>query len=1113
MSRLDYILKTFTHYFRQNLLVALGVIVSTTVLTGSLIIGDSVRHSLEQSTFSRLGNTTHLVSVTDRYFRQEMANEMETAKTALKVTPILQLEGMAVAGGGEFRVNKVQINGIRNDFSKMAGTGLFDSLQNNEIAISTNLAERLQIKEGDNLLVRIKKASLIPMNAPFVSAEETSVSLQTTVKKVVSAEELGRFNLKNSQTAPFNIFLSIERLNQLMEFSGKANQLLISTELKNDGIVDVVKNCLTPADAGLQIENIEKSGETQISTERVFLDEKIAEVLQKLPGATPILTYFVNEIEGKDAGKERGKEAAVGSRQSSTINLNQSPLISTNLHQSHSIPYSFVSTINDNSLTGDEIVLNRWAADDLQVKPGDSLRLKYFEIGPLRQLIIKEADFVLKEIIAMDNPLSDPTLVPHLPGLSDAGHCREWEAGVPINLDAIRDKDEKYWNDFKGTPKAYISKQKADEIWGNRFGSNTAVRFSAGAFNNDLFLKTFKSEINPGDLGMTVSPVREQGLYAARNGTDFSGLFIGLSFFLLVAGIILTSLLFRLNLENRAQQIKLFNALGFGEKQVRSFYLAEGFAVALTGGLIGLVVSVLYTSLVFRILNTLWFEIVRTDVLLIKIFPATLFTGLIISLVVSMLAVFVSVRRFQNQFSGNLKKIKTVKQKWGWVKPMIYLLPIVAVLIVIYQVVISGQMNPGLFFLSGILLLTGILLILRETLFSIEKSASAEFGKKRLILLNLVRNKARSMTVITLFAIGTFLVVSTGSNKLDLSAGAQKKTSGTGGFLFFAESSVPVLFDINDKDKRADDGIVEDFSAVQLMKVEGDDASCLNLNRISQPAILGVEPAALAGRFSFAVKTKDTGETDPWLALNQTSDDGTIPAIADQTVIQWGLEMKVGDILLYQNEKGDTLRLKLIAGTTPSIFQGFVMISAQNFLQNYPTHSGTSVFLVEGKLENQQQIGDELNSVFRDYGWEMSTTVSRLVEFYSITNTYLSIFMALGALGLILGTIGLAVILARSLLERKREIAVMQATGFDTKPIFKIIAFEYFILLVAGVLTGLVAAITAVLPAFLSPGSDASGSTVALVVALILVNGFIWIAVLTKAMLQNKNIVGDLRVE
>ena len=60
----------------------------------------------------------------------------------------------------------------------------------------------------------------------------------------------------------------------------------------------------------------------------------------------------------------------------------------------------------------------------------------------------------------MNSELADPTRVPHLPGLSDAGHCREWEAGVPIDLDAIREKDEKYWDDYKGTPKAYISTEQ-----------------------------------------------------------------------------------------------------------------------------------------------------------------------------------------------------------------------------------------------------------------------------------------------------------------------------------------------------------------------------------------------------------------------------------------------------------------------------------------------------------------------------------------------------------------------------------------------------------------------------------------------------------------------------
>ena len=162
-----------------------------------------------------------------------MAAEMEADNPQIKAAPVLLLEGVAVADGGQRRANKVQIVGVDKSFEMISNTPVFSELQNNEIAISQNLAEKLEIKEGDNLLVRIKKASLIPMNAPFISAEETSVSLRATVKKVVKRDEMGRFSLKNSQTAPYNIFLSIERLNQLMEFKGKANQILISTRFRN----------------------------------------------------------------------------------------------------------------------------------------------------------------------------------------------------------------------------------------------------------------------------------------------------------------------------------------------------------------------------------------------------------------------------------------------------------------------------------------------------------------------------------------------------------------------------------------------------------------------------------------------------------------------------------------------------------------------------------------------------------------------------------------------------------------------------------------------------------------------------------------------------------------
>ncbi|SHF69231.1 MacB-like core domain-containing protein [Mariniphaga anaerophila] len=1087
MTKFGYIFKSFCYFLKANLLVAFGVAISAMVLTGSLIIGDSVRYSLEQSAFYRLGETTHLVAVTERYFRQEMASEIEADNPDIEAAPVLLLEGVAVAGGGQQRANRVQVVGVDESFEKIARSEVFSTLQDNEIIISKNLAERLDVVAGDNILVRIKKASLIPLNAPFVSGDEISVSLRAVIKKVVEREEMGRFSLRNSQTAPYNIFLSIERLNRLMEFEGKANHLLVATHLGTNAVLKSVKNCLTPADAGLKIRTIEATGELEISTERVFMEPKVAETLGKLPAAKPLITYFVNGIVRADS--------VAGTPQ---------------------IPYSFVSSLGDKQLADNEIILTKWAADDLGVSPGDSIKLKYFEIGPLRKLINCEAGFILKEIVPMNEIWADSTRMPWLPGLSDAGHCREWDAGVPIDLDAIRDKDEKYWNEWRGAPKAYVSLNRALEIWKNRFGSYTAVRYPAATFDMENFRQVFSENVLPSDLGMTVEPIREQGVSAARNGTDFSGLFLGLSFFILVSAIILTVLLFRLNLETRSAEVGVLAALGFKERQVRSIFLLEGLVVALAGGLLGLVFSVLYTSAVFRILNTLWFDIVRTDVLLIKIFPTTLVAGLIISLVVSLGAIYVSIVRYQRRKTAELQKRTESGLKKGWSRALdvaMWISLVVPLVLVLLQLLHPGALDAMLFFLSGGLLLLGFLLGFRKILLKLDRRKTDEIRLSTLSVLNLARNKGRSLTVVILFALGTFLVISTGSNKLDLFANAQDKSSGTGGFLYFAETTMPVLYNLNDREKRAEEGIYEDFTAVQFRKVQGDDASCLNLNRIAQPAILGVDPQKLEGRFSFAALMDGFNSADPWLDLNAPLDDGAIPAIADQTVIQWGLGKKVGDELLYQNEQGDTLRLKLIAGTTPSVFQGYVIISNKHFLENYPTNSGSYIFLIDGSQEKESQIGEELQSVFRDYGWQMEPTAKRLVEFFSVTNTYLSIFLALGALGMILGTIGLAIILARTILERRREIALMQAVGFNTGQLFRLLATEYLMLLVAGVLSGFVTAVVATLPSFVSSNTDASLGTVAIIVALILANGVAWIAGLSWLSLRKKKLALGVREE
>lgn len=1083
MNYFTLIRKTFRYYLGRNLLVALGVSISTAVLVGGLVIGDSVRYSLEQSTYFRLGNITHAVSVSDRYFRTQLAKELSQT-TGYAMTPALMLEGMAIADGGQFRVNQLNIIGIEESFLSIAGgeKGNF-SPEGNVVAISKNAAHRLNVGEGDDILVRVEKASLIPKNAPFVSDTETSMTIRVTIGAVLSKEEMGHFNLKNAQTAPYNLFISLERLNRLMEFEERANRILIAApDARIEDLMAALGEKLDPADGGLSLRVVEATGETEMITERVFLENGVTSAFLQLPDARPIITYFVNGL--KSASSET--------------------------------PYSFVAAMPGLDLAPNEIILNEWTASDMEVDKGDTITMTYFEIGPLRQLEERSVDLLVKGIVPIRGFWADGDLMPHLPGLSDAGHCREWEAGVPIVLEKIRQKDEDYWDEYKGIPKAFVSAELGSRLWSNRFGDYTAVRFPEGTLTEEEFKATFKDFITPLHLGFGVQAVREEGLAAARGGVDFSELFLGLSFFLLLAAIVLIHLLFKLNLESRGQQIGTLLQLGFRTPRIVAIIFSEGFLVAISGVVTGIALAVVYTRIVFSFLNGLWWDIVRTDVLFIHISFTTLVIGGIISLLVALLAIYLPLRQF---LSRQVAELHTIRKKA--VKPLnnalrlggAIVLPLISIVLILWQLFSKDHQNPMMFFAAGGLLLPGLLLLFDIWLRQQESESTDHLKWNGLSVKNLRRNRNRSLTVVILFALGTFLVVSTGANRQDLFSDAYNKSSGAGGFHFFAETSVPLLFDLNDNSRRIAEGITGDFSAVQFHRIAGDDASCLNLNRISNPAILGVDAELLAGRFSFVSQTSDLDPEHPWLSLKKKLPGGVVPAIADQTVIQWGLGLKVGDTLLYQNDTGDTLKLKLIGGTAPSIFQGYLIIDNQHFLHHYPAHSGSSVFLIESREEDIADTASELELLLRDYGWEPSETPVRLAEFYSVTNTYLSIFLALGALGLALGTIGLALVLARSVLERRRELGIMQALGFKKRSLIYMLSREYGILLLAGVFIGSFTAIVSTLPALLSEYADISSATILQVIGLILLNGVLWIVGLASVMVKPAYLVGSLRSE
>jgi hypothetical protein len=165
----------------------------------------------------------------------------------------------------------------------------------------------------------------------------------------------------------------------------------------------------------------------------------------------------------------------------------------------------------------------------------------------------------ISEIKPLESP--DTSWTPPFPGVSEAENCRDWDPGIPIDTSRIRTKDEDYWDKFHGTPKAFINLKTGQQMWQNRFGELTAIRYPASPSAAELE-PMLQAKLDPAQLGLAFQPVRDQALAAARESMDFGQLFIGFSFFLIAAALLLMAMLFVFNLEQRSEEARSRSAFG-----------------------------------------------------------------------------------------------------------------------------------------------------------------------------------------------------------------------------------------------------------------------------------------------------------------------------------------------------------------------------------------------------------------------------------------------------------------------------------------------------------------------------------------------------------------------
>ena len=199
-------------------------------------------------------------------------------------------------------------------------------------------------------------------------------------------------------------------------------------------------------------------------------------------------------------------------------------------------------------------------------------------------------------VVPLTDLAADRRWMPDFPGVAAAENAADWDAGVPIDLKRIRDKDEAYWDAHRGTPKLFLPLAKGRELFGNRWGEFTALRVpmadsTAPAAVGARLLES----LTPAAAGLVLQDVGRQGLAAAASPVDFAGLLLGMSLFLMVAAVALTAMLFRFHIEQRNRESGLLAALGIPARRLLRWRLSEGLCVVAAGSAIGALLAVAYT--------------------------------------------------------------------------------------------------------------------------------------------------------------------------------------------------------------------------------------------------------------------------------------------------------------------------------------------------------------------------------------------------------------------------------------------------------------------------------------------------------------------------------------
>ncbi|MDD2710568.1 MAG: ABC transporter permease [Verrucomicrobiae bacterium] len=1102
--------RSLVYDWRLHVWTALGGAAAAGVLCGALMVGRSAPETLRKNLLSGLGDIDAGILFAGGFpadLAQRLEKDAGWSRNVERTAAVSMRQAVAARVDEQAQAPHVRVMGVDERFweffprvnqeAKSQNPGV----KGRRVALNRRLAEELGVCEGDALLVCLERPQWLPLRSVFFHRrkDEALQSLRVEVAAVLPDRGAGGFRLDSGSAIPRNLFIDRGWLNQDRDEA----QALVwhgrkGCRVDDRFFLETWRKVGCPADGGW----VFKCGEGELMAQgtRVLLPPRLAESLEKM-------------------AKQEGADAGV-----SSVYLAERMEVKGG---ARSLAYAMVAGVQDRGLPMKNsemppIWLGAWAAEDLGVGRKD-LGIPVRVVFPLPdgegRILSKKQDFMLAGVLGMDDPVLAGAWTPEFPGMTDSRKIGDWRLPFPIDWKRITRRDEIYWEKYRAAPKVFVPLAVAQNLWGSVKGGShgkkdglTGVRLRPPP---GMTVKRLESRLSRRWLenmdfsagGMEFRNLRQQALRAAAGTVDFAMLMTGMSFFLVAASAAFSAFMAHLLVIRRLGQMGVMRTVGGGETMTRRVVLWEIGVSGMVGCCLGAPAGVGYAKGLVALMNLWWSGAMGGLVVDLHVDAASLGVGLLGGGVLTLgmiwhsfgLAGRLTVRQqlqgLENGGGGESEKA----HDWTWRRA--FGLTLAAAILGTWTWFIDDTAGQAaVFFCVGILVLAGGLAWMHWGIVRTWKGRGVVAGPWALAWRGVARQRTRSLLLAGTLGGAAFVLATAGLNTV-----IPDDRKASGGFALRMACDFALRHPLDSPAGRRALGFSEEeerlFSGVRVEPFwlsDGDDVSCRNVAKPAQPRFLGTK---LKNK-NFNFKNQGGGEREE--GVKNKNHETAVPAWGDADAVRWNLGAKAGDVLVFRDGRGGPLRVKIEGVLTRSLFAGELVIDEADFLERFPDERGPRWFLLAVPNDRVEQARRVLQRRLAEYGADVVSTKEVLAGYAAAQNAYLRMFLVLGGMGLLLGTLGTAAVLWRGILERTRELALLNAVGFSRRWIVGLLWRENALVYGGGIVWGTLAGFLAGAPGWAALDGDLPAARLFVWMGLLFLSGFLACGLASRLVLSER---------